>query len=56
MGSIQEGVVGLEAGRLMWIDETKLLNMDFWKMTARLLFIYLMVLAVLVNVDKIVRH
>lgn len=48
--------MGLEASRLMWIDEAKLLNLDFWKLTSRLLFIYLMMIAVFTNIDKIVRH
>ena len=40
----------------MWIDETKLMNMDFWKLASRLLFLYLMMVAVFTNIDKVVRH
>lgn len=42
IGSIQEGIVGIETSRKMWIDREEIAQLDFWPMVGRLLFLYLM--------------
>jgi len=51
-GSIQEGLIGLTVTRAMWRDYREILNLDFWHKTSRLLFVYLILVSVLLNLDK----
>ena len=55
-GQMQEGIVGLEAARNLWVHKADILNMKFWDRLNRLLFVYLMVLTVFTNLDRIFRH
>lgn len=56
IGSIQEGVVGIETSRQMWINREEIEHLDFWQMIGRLLFLYLMNVQVWVNMDMIFNH
>ena len=55
-GQMQEGIVGLEAARLLWVNPRDILNLKFWDRVNRLLFVYLMCLTVFTNLDRIFRH
>ena len=52
-GGIQEGMVGLEVSRAMWLDYREIFELDFFDMYNRLMFVYLMFSAVFLNTDKI---
>lgn len=56
IGSIQEGIVGIETSRQMWIDRELIEQLDFWPMVGRLLFLYLMNVQVWINIDMIFDH
>ena len=55
-GQMQEGIVGLEAARNLWVHKEDIMNMKFWDRLNRLLFVYLMILTVFTNLDRIFRH
>ena len=40
----------------MWLDRDAILKLDFWDKISRLLFIYLMFLAVFINIDKLFEY
>ena len=54
-GSLQEGLVGLEAVRTLWLDEFEITHLDFMDRIARLMFIYILCLTVMTNLDRIFR-
>ena len=55
-GAIQEGLVGLTITRVMWRDYQQILQLDFWDQISRLLFVYLMLISVVFNIDKMWRY
>ena len=55
-GSIQEGLVGLTVTRSMWRDFAQIISLSFWDQISRLLFVYLMLVSVVFNMDKVWRY
>ena len=53
VGGIQEGMVGLEVSRAMWLDYRQIFQLDFFDLWNRLMFVYIMFSAVFINVDTI---
>ena len=54
IGNIQESMIALEATRNIWlVNSDKIMNSPFWSKVSILLFIYLMLVSVMVNIDKI---
>ena len=57
IGNIQESVIALEATRNIWlVNQDKIMNSPFWSKVSILLFIYLMLVSVMVNIDKIWKY
>ena len=40
----------------MWLDRDAIFKLDFWDKVSRLLFLYLMFLAVFINIDKLFKY
>ena len=54
IGNIQESMIALEATRNIWLNnQEKIMNSSFWNKVSILLFIYLILVSIMVNIDKI---